>query len=253
MLHRARKVAIVGTRSPTPYGLTQATRFARALACHGVCVVSGMARGIDETVHGAALDAGGSTIAILGCGVDRPWPAGPLAERIGVEGLLLSEYAPGTRPRRHHFPLRNRLISGLCDAVLVLEAARASGSLITARWASDQGRTVFVVPGRVDHPMSAGVLRLLREGASPVGGPEELLSDLYGTERRGEEDRLDRAGLPGGLGGRVLGALVGESPTTDELALRLGEPVSEVLAAVATLELEGRLARCPGGVLCLLE
>ena len=144
----------------------------------GPKLVSGLARGIDSAAHEAALEAGGATIAVLGSGVDCPWPAGPLAERMALEGLLLSEYAPGTAPRRHHFPERNRLISGLCSAVVVIEAAAASGSLITARWAIDQGRSVHALPGRVDHPMARGCHRLLREGAWLVEDPEEVLARL---------------------------------------------------------------------------
>ena len=171
-------VAIVGTRAPTPYGAAQAARFARALAAAGVGVVSGLARGIDQAAHTAALEVGGATIAVLGSGVDRPWPSGELAERVAQEGALVSELEPGTPARRHHFPRRNRLISGLSDAVLVVEAAFASGSLITARWAADQGRTVLAVPGRVDHPMARGCHRLLREGALLAEDPEDVLREL---------------------------------------------------------------------------
>ncbi|MCC7013178.1 MAG: DNA-protecting protein DprA, partial [Planctomycetes bacterium] len=178
LLEREPKVALIGTRAPTPYGQAQARAFATRLASAGVVIVSGLARGIDSEAHEAALDCQGATIAVLGSGVDRPWPAGPLAERMTVAGLLVSEYAPGTPPRRHHFPERNRLISGLCEAVIVIEAAYASGSLITARWAADQGRTVFALPGRVDHPMARGCHRLLREGASLVEDPEEVLVEL---------------------------------------------------------------------------
>ena len=176
----APRIAIVGSRAPTPYGLAQATRFGRELARAGVCVVSGLARGVDEAAHLAALESGGATLAVLGCGVDRPWPAGPTAERVARDGLLVSEHPPGTPPRRHHFPLRNRILAALADAVLVVEAAHRSGSLITARWAADQGQHVLAIPGRVDHPMSRGITRLIREGATPVDSPGMLLEDVYG-------------------------------------------------------------------------
>ena len=236
--HRPR-VAVVGTRSPSPYGEAQAHRFAEDLARAGVVVVSGLARGIDQAAHAGALAAGGGTIAVLGSGVDRPWPEVPLAERIAGEGLLLSEYRPGTSPRRHHFPLRNRLISGLCDAVLVIEAAHASGSLITARWGVDQGREVFALPGRVDHPMSRGTLRLLREGATPVESAAQLLEDLYGcapvaSNRRTESDAPEDD---------LLLALRGEYLTADELAERLGRPLPDVLARLTERELEGQVVR----------
>jgi DNA processing protein len=239
-LERRPRVAIVGTRSPTPYGELQAARLAVFLARTGVTVVSGMARGIDGIAHRAALDAGGVTLAVLGSGVDRPWPPGELAERLSSEGCLLSEFPPGQAPRRHHFPWRNRLIAGLASAVVVVEAAHASGSLITARWAVDQGRAVFAVPGRVDHPMSRGCHRLIREGAELLESPADLLSAL-GFEGR-EEAPAAVAPDP------LLAALRGETLTADELALRLERPVSEVLVALVEHELAGSVVRGPGGL-----
>lgn len=236
------RVAIVGSRTPTPYGSDQARRFARALARAGVTVVSGMARGIDQVAHEAALEAGGATVAVLGSGVDRPWPRGPLAERMAREALLLSEYAVGQSPRKHHFPLRNRLISGLSAAVLVVEAARRSGSLITARWAIDQGREVFALPGRVDHPMSRGCHGLLRDGARLAECPEDLLSEL-GVSGGGPE------ASPGeGPDHPILRALEGETLTLHELAQRLDQPAEIVLGALVELELYDRVARSPGGL-----
>ncbi|MDP6838420.1 MAG: DNA-processing protein DprA [Planctomycetota bacterium] len=243
------RVAIVGSRSPTPYGEDQARRFASALAEAGVLVVSGMARGIDSTAHGAALDAGAPTIAVLGCGVDRPWPAGALSDRMTREGLLISEYEPGTPPRRHHFPLRNRIISGLSSAVLVVEAAWASGSLITARWAAEQGRAVFAIPGRVDHPMARGTHRLIREGASLVESPEELMGELFASGGAAGAQKRIRAS--GERTTPVLEALRGETLTADELALRLEQPVSPVLTELVEWELLGRVLRHPGGLYSL--
>ncbi len=241
------RVAVIGTRAPTPYGEGQAHRFAAALARAGVVVVSGLARGIDSAAHHAALEAGGATIAVLGNGVDRPWPAGPLAERMALEGLLVSEYAPGTPPRRAHFPQRNRLISGLCSAVVVVEAAQASGSLITARWAIDQGRSVFALPGRVDHPMARGCHRLLREGAWLVEDPEEVLAELgvscapaAATARAGDEASGEALAL--------LDQLRGESLTPDELAERSGRALSEVLSTLVELEVAGSVIRGAGAL-----
>ena len=238
------RAAVVGTRSPTPYGELQAARIATFLARNGVVVVSGLARGIDEVAHRAALDAGGPTLAVLGSGVDRPWPDGELARRMRSEGCLLSEFPPGQGPRRHHFPWRNRLIAGLSTLVVVVEAAHASGSLITARWAADQGREVFAVPGRVDHPMARGCHRLLREGALLLESPSELLGPLGLASSSGEA-----AGT--GLAVRrhpVLDALRGETLTGDEIARRMELPLSEVLVALVELQLEGSIVRAPGGL-----
>jgi DNA processing protein len=259
-LARGPKVAIVGARSPTAYGEAQARRFAQALAEAGAVVVSGMARGVDHVAHEAALDVRGATIAVLGCGVDRPWPAGPLSERIVREGLMLSEFEPGAPPLRRNFPLRNRVISGLCEAVVVIEAAAASGSLITARWAADQGRTVFALPGRVDHPMARGCHRLIREGATLVEDPEEVLAELGLRAVTGARSRSYAAGettseeTGGGalersdFARRVLRTLQGETLTADEVAERLRADVAEVLTELVELELVGDVARGAGGL-----
>lgn len=259
LLAREPRVAIVGARAPTPYGEAQARRFASALACAGVVVVSGMARGVDQCAHDAALDAGGATIGVLGCGVDRPWPAGPCAERLLREGLLLSEFEPGAPPLRRNFPLRNRVISGLCAAVVVIEAAEASGSLITARWAADQGRAVFALPGRVDHPMARGCHRLIREGASLAQDPDDVLEELglaaprnasggaRGTHAASGDDPTNLASASM-LARRAFEALLGETLSADELAERLAADVAEVLTELVELELRGAVVRGAGGL-----
>lgn len=245
------RVAVVGTRSPTAYGASQARRFARELAAAGVSIVSGLARGIDQAAHEGALEVGGSTLAVLGSGVDRPWPAGELGDRVAAHGVLLSELELGEPPRRHHFPRRNRLISGLASGVVVIEAAYASGSLITARWAADQGRTVFAVPGRVDHPMSAGCHRLIREGALLVERPMEVLQEL-GIAEAGAAIPSDPARSlleePDELARLLDRELRGETLTADELAVRVESPLGEVLARLVELELAGRVVRGPGGL-----
>ena len=241
LLERRPRVAIVGTRSPTPYGELQAARISCALALHGVVIVSGLARGIDECAHRAALDSGGATLGVLGSGVDRPWPPGELAQRMSVEGCVLSELPPGQGPRRHHFPWRNRLIAGLASVVVVVEAAYSSGSLITARWAVDQGRAVFAVPGRVDHPMARGCHRLLRQGAELCESPGDLLAALGLGEAEAATDE-PRPTHP------ILRALEGETLTADELAARLVRPIPEVLVSLVELELAGTVARGPGGL-----
>jgi DNA processing protein len=240
LLERRPRVALVGTRSPTPYGELQAARLSSFLALQGITVVSGLARGIDAIAHRAALEAGGATLAVLGSGVDRPWPADELTERMLREGCLLSEFPPGQAPRRHHFPWRNRLISGLARAVVVVEAAHASGSLITARWALDQGRAVFAVPGRIDHPMSRGCHRLLREGAELLESPVDVLPALgLALVREAEDERPPHP---------LVRALRGETLTADELAQRLGRPVAVVLVELIELELQGSVVRGPGGL-----
>ena len=245
------RVAIVGTRAPTPYGQAQAARFARALAAKGVCVVSGLARGIDAAAHESVLEAGGATLGVLGSSVDLPWPPGPLAERMAQNGLLLSELWPGTGPRKQHFPRRNRLISGLSQAVVVIEAAAASGSLITAHWAVDQGREVFALPGRVDHPMARGCHRLIREGALLVEDPEEVL-EILGIQSSAESvragDARNRCTQPTGLAFEIWEALHGETLGPDELAERLRGEAGGILTALVELELAGFVARCPGGL-----
>lgn len=241
LLARRPRVAVIGTRTPTEYGVAQARRFAGAFAAAGLTVVSGMARGIDATAHTAALERDGATLAVLGCGVDRPWPEGELARRMARDGVLMSEFPPGTAPRRHHFPLRNRLISALCGGVLVVEAAERSGSLITARWAVDQGREVWVVPGRVDQPMARGCLRLLAQGARPVVSPADVLADLGDRSAHPAEPALPAA-TP------LLAALAEGAQDAGELAARLQRAPARVLAELAELELDGRVARSPGGL-----
>ena len=241
------RVAIVGSRGPSPYGQDQARRFASWLASRGVTIVSGLARGVDSIAHGAALDVGGDTIAVLGCGVDRPWPDGPLAEGVATRGLLLSEFEPGTPPARHHFPQRNRIISGLSVAVVVIEGAARSGSLITARWAADQGRDVFALPGRVDQPLARGCHQLLRDGAGLIEEPGEL-AELLGIGDPDPDTGRDEARACDAPETALLAALRGETPTARELATRLARPLTEVLAELALLELEGRVARAPGGL-----
>ena len=166
---------------------------------------------------------------------------------------MLSEYPPGTPPRRHHFPLRNRILAGLCRAVLVVEAAHNSGSLITARWAAEQGQSLFVVPGRIDHPMSRGCTRLLREGAQAVESPTQLLEDLElvtgaPSPTPGPEDRSCPPSTLSSAQERLLHALEGETLTSDELALRMSWDTREVLLQLVELELCSQIRRLPGGL-----
>lgn len=241
------RVAIVGSRAPTPYGESQAARFAAAFARAGCAVVSGLARGIDQAAHRAALDGHGATIGVLGSGVDQPWPQGELTQRMTREGLLLSEFQPGEPPRPHHFPLRNRVISGLCRAVVVIEAAHASGSLITARRAADQGRSVFALPGRVDHPMSRGCHKLIREGAMLVEHPDEVLVELGCAPVAALEGGTVVADPALARHRRILQALAGETLSSEELARRLRSALPDVLVALVECEMAGAVRRLPGG------
>jgi DNA processing protein len=234
--------------------LDQAARFADALARAGFVIISGMARGVDQAAHAGALCAGGSTIAVLGNGVCEPWPRWSGLQDLIDRGLLLSEFPPGQGPRRHHFPLRNRLIAALADAVLVVEAAHASGSLITAHWALDMGREVFAIPGRVDHAMATGTLRLLREGARAVGSPAQLLADLCVEDIGSEFTPAREVIRPQDQdAGRIFDALQGETLDINELAERTRLPIPAVLAHMAHLELGGLVTRGPGGLYRLLQ
>lgn len=245
------RIAIVGTRAPTPYGEAQARRFAGAFARAGIAVVSGLARGIDSAAHAAALDAGGATLAVLGSGVDVPWPKGPLTDALYARGLVLSEFDPGVGPRRHHFPIRNRIIAALSSAVLVVEAAERSGSLVTARFAVDLGVPVFALPGRIDHPMARGTLALLRDGATAVGAPDQLLRDLYGddaTQSPSSPPTAQPGPTVGTLPRALFEALEGETATAGELAAQLDQSAGPILAALVELELAGWIHRAPGGL-----
>src|SRR4030095_2778803 len=173
-------LAIVGSRNATAQGLDNARNFAHALADAGLTIISGLALGVDAAAHEGALLGTGSTLAVVGTGLDRVYPARhrELAHRIANDGGLLSEFPPGTPPREHNFPRRNRLISGLAKGVLVVEAAQKSGSLITARYAGEQGREVFAIPGSIHSPLAKGCHKLIRDGAKLVETAQDILEEL---------------------------------------------------------------------------
>ncbi|MDJ0851082.1 MAG: DNA-processing protein DprA [Myxococcota bacterium] len=247
-------VAVVGARAATAYGRAQAERFAGALAQAGVVVVSGLAAGIDAAAHRAALDVGGATLAVQACGPDRVYPARhrELAERIVASGAVLSEFPPGMRPRPGFFPLRNRLISALSSAVLVIEARERSGSLVTAGHAANQGVEVWAVPGPLSSPASAGTNRLLAEGASVALAPERLLEWLHGSGLLHGSGVLPRtrpraapaaAAPPLAPSARAIVEALLERPCTrDELARRLERSPAELALDLLDLELGGALA-----------
>ncbi len=261
-------VAMVGARNASSLGLRMARRLAEGLGQAGFVVVSGLARGIDAVAHEAAMPTG--TVAVQAGGVDVIYPEenAALADQVRNRGLRISEQPMGVTPQTRHFPLRNRLISGLSRAVVVVEAAARSGSLITARNAADQGREVMAVPGHPFDARAAGCNMLLRDGATLVRGPADVLEALGtpATAARAVEDRiadgvLAQEPLPGPaprsrplaeaaeLHGRIL-ARLGPSPLAEDQLIRdLAMPPASLAPALLTLELEGRIQRQPGGLL----
>ena len=235
-------VALVGSRAASPYGLAVAERLAADLAARGIVVVSGLARGVDSAAHRGALAGGGSTIAVLGSGADIIYPPehAALARDIEAAGVVMSELVPGTPPLPLFFPLRNRIISGLSRAVVVIEAGEKSGSLITARLALDQGRDVLAVPGNVLSGRNRGAHGLLRDGAKIVEGADDLLEEL--AFRGGTAVRTGASNDP------VLASLIpGEPADLDAIAERSGVAPARLLPRLFELELKGLVARAGGG------
>ncbi len=246
----APSVAMVGSRAASAYGRSVARRLATEFAEAGLVVVSGLAVGIDAIAHSAALDAGGRTVAIQACGPDRVYPRAHrhLAQRIAGQGAVVSEFPPGTDPLPYYFPLRNRLISGLASAVVVVEARERSGSLITARHAADQGRDVFAVPGPISAPTSAGPNQLLRDGAGIVLSAEDVLGELRRTGglplpacRPPDPSGSDDPGFTEERR-RIVRELVREPATRDHLARRFDLAPEQLALDLLELELEGHIA-----------
>lgn len=241
-------VAIVGTRRVTPYGRQIAEDLAAFLAGQGITVVSGLARGVDAVAHSAALKAGGRTIAVLGSGVDKIYPPEHLqiAEKMMKQGAVVSDYAVGTPPESANFPPRNRIIAGLSLAVVLVEAGEASGALITADFATEQGREVFAVPGSIHSPASRGTNRLIRSGARPLVAVDEVLEALN-LDVVARQEAVSESLPEDPTEARLLQLLGGEPLHIDELRARCGLPAAEVGASLAMLELKGR-ARQVGGM-----
>lgn len=239
--------AIVGSRHGTPQGCENAREFAHALADAGLAIVSGLAIGIDAAAHEGALSTEASTIAIVATGLDRVYPARnrDLATRIAKEGALVSEYLPGTPPRKENFPQRNRLISGLSCGVLIVEATLSSGSLITARHAGEQGRDVFAIPGSIHSPFSKGCHKLIREGAKLVETADDILGELALPTHETRPDPRD-ASIDAGAN-PILAAMGYDPVGVDALVARTNAPAETIAAALVTLELEGHVAALPGG------
>ena len=245
-------LAVVGSRNASAQGASNAEQLARSFSAAGLSIVSGLAQGIDAAAHRGGLAGEGSTIAVLGTGVDITYPqanAG-LAAEIAARGLLLSEFPLGTKAFGHNFPRRNRLISGLAQGCLVIEAALASGSLITARAAAEQGREVFALPGSIHSPLSKGCHALIKSGAKLAESAEDVLSELAAFRRTGFASTRATADVSQGAGGteEPLLACMGFDPVdVDSLCARAGLPAERVAAELLRLELAGRVAVLPGG------
>ena len=251
-LSAPRALAVVGSRNPTPQGADNARAFARALAAEGVCIVSGLAAGIDAAAHEGALAAGGRTVAVVGTGVDRVYPARhrALAHQIAAAGCLVSEHPLGTPPLAPHFPRRNRIIAGLTQGTLVVEASLGSGSLITAELATQMGREVFAIPGSIHAPQSRGCHALIRQGAKLVETAEHIHEELRAVWGLAAGTPAPASGAtPSPADDPVLAAL-GHDPTPfDLLQARCGWDTARLQAHLLTLELDGHVQRLPGGLL----
>ncbi len=236
-------VAIVGARACSAYGRQIARSVARELASAGLVVVSGLARGVDAEAHRGALEAGGITVAVLGCGIDRDYPAAnrELARQVAESGLVVSEYAPGVEPAPWRFPARNRIVAGLCSASVVVEARERSGALITADFALEEGREVFAVPGEITSALSAGSNALLRLGATPLTCAQDVLESFgLAAADRPEPEVGTAAGL-------VLTRVREAAAGADELARATTLSAEELAVALTELELAGAVVE-EGGV-----
>ena len=253
-------LAIVGSRNPTPQGIKNAENFSAALAQSGLIIVSGLALGIDTAAHLAALSVQGDTIAVIGTGIDRIYPARnlDLARRIVKQGCIISEFPLGTPAVAHNFPRRNRLISGLARGVLVVEAAAESGSLITARLAGEQGKEVFSIPGSIHSPQARGCHKLIKQGAKLVETVQDILEELDWHDQCNEKGQASAFPLPTpsvtATGQEIqtdadeLLTLIGFDPCSiDELAARSGLSIEILSQRLLQLELNGHLANLPGG------
>jgi DNA processing protein len=261
-LLRHPQLAIVGSRNPTRGGRENAMEFARDLAGRGLGITSGLASGIDAAAHEGALAADGITLAVVATGLDRVYPASnrELAHRIASSGLLVSEFPPGTQPRAGHFPSRNRIISGLSLGVLVTEAAEKSGSLITARLASEQGREVFAIPGSIHNPMARGCHRLIRQGAKLVEQASDILEELapYLSAAAAEAEAPDTARPEEELQlddeyARLLDVVGYDPVSIDEIIQQSGLTAEEVSSMLLLLELQGHVESLSGNRFCRIN
>ena len=240
-------VAIVGTRRVTAYGRQITEELAAYLATHGITVISGLARGVDAIAHQTALKAGGRTIGVLGSGVDKIYPPEHrgLAEKMIENGAIVSDYAPGTPPDASNFPPRNRIISGLSLAVVVIEAGETSGALITAEFAAEQGREIFSVPGSILAPQSKGTNKLIQNGALPLLSVNDLMQALN-LSRMGEQKAARKAIPSDETEARLMNVLSEEPLHVDEIRNQTELPIEKVSAALALMELKGMVRQVGG-------
>lgn len=244
-------VAIVGSRNATLQGEQNAEAFAETLSLGGLGIISGLALGIDAAAHRGALKGPSSTVAVVGTGLDRIYPARnePLAREIAVRGVMVSEFPLGTPPLANNFPRRNRIIAGLSLGCLVVEAADRSGSLITARLAAEAGREVFAIPGSIHSPLSKGCHRLIKQGAKLVDSAKDILEELNWTAPTDKERKSPVASgeIPPNEA-QLLAAMAYEPVTIDTLGKRTGLTADTLLAMLLALELDGHVAQMPGGL-----
>jgi DNA processing protein len=243
-LLRSLALAVVGSRNATPQGLKNAQSFARAFSEAGFTIVSGLALGVDSAAHVGGLEGRGSTVAVLGTGIDIIYPRRneSLAQEISLRGALVSEFALGTPPTAGNFPRRNRLISGLARGCLVVEAALDSGSLITARLAAEQGREVFAIPGSIHSPLTKGCHALIKQGAKLVETAQDVLEEL------GSAGTLPSRSAESGASLDLLDKMGFDPCDIDSLIARTGLATEVISAILLELELEGRIAGLPGGL-----
>lgn len=245
-LLQARSMAVVGSRNPTAQGIDNARAFSAHLSNAGLTIVSGLALGVDAAAHAGGLEGTGSTIAVVGTGLDRVYPKRNLnlAHRIASGGLIVSEYPLGTPPLTANFPLRNRIIAGLAEGTLVIEAAVQSGSLITARMANEGGRDVFAVPGSIHSPLSRGCHALIKQGAKLVETAQDILEELQpAAVGRASAQAMSP---PREASEPLLNAIGFDPVTLDALVGRTGQSAAELSVRLLDLEFEGRIARLPG-------
>ena len=249
LLNRA-SLAIVGSRNATPQGINNAEAFSRSLSEAGLCIISGLAHGIDAAAHRGALNSQGSSVAVVGTGLDKVYPAAnrDLAHALAQQGALVSEFPLGTPPLAANFPRRNRLISGMSAGCLVVEAGLQSGSLITARMALDQGRDVFAIPGSIHSPQSKGCHALLKQGAKLVETAQDILEELRGLPGAPARNTAAQATDMQAPGFALLEHLGFDPVDVNTLGARCGLTIAELSAMLLTLELEGRICTLPGGL-----